>query len=200
MKKFAPLFFFNILILLLVVVAVFAWQRTFPDSLKVRTSKTTVIKEIRALNRLETASFTIEKVIDAGTSGGRLKQLLFGDRILLIAHGEVIAGFDFSQMSDDAIIVDKTTLRMSLPPPQIFFARLDNKETRVYDRRRGFLTQGNTDLESEARSVAEESIRTAACQGNILDQASSNARTQLTTLFKAFGFTTVIFDIPQGSC
>lgn len=199
-RKFVPLFFFNVLILLLVIVAVLAWQRTFPDSLKVRTSKTTVIKEIRALNRLETASFTIEKVIDAGTSGGRLKQLLFGDRILLIAHGEVIAGFDFSQMSDDAVVVDKTTLRMSLSPPQILVARLDNKETRVYDRRRGFLAQGNNDLESEARAVAEESIRTAACQGNILDQASNNARTQLTTLFKAFGFTTVIIDIPQDSC
>jgi hypothetical protein len=37
----------------------------------VNTSGTVVIKEIQKLQRLETAAFTIEKIIDAGTSGSK---------------------------------------------------------------------------------------------------------------------------------
>src|SRR5687768_27092 len=98
------------------------------------TSSQTVIKEMRKLNRLETASFTIEKVIDAGTNGNRFQQILFGDRILLIAHGEVLAGFDLSKLDEKDISIDGQTLRMTLPPPQILSTSLNAENTRVYDR------------------------------------------------------------------
>jgi hypothetical protein len=55
-------------------------------------------------------------------------------------------------------------------------------------------------LESVARLSAENSIRTAACEGGILQSAATNARNQLTALIKAFGYTTVVIDIPQGHC
>ncbi len=163
-------------------------------------SPVTVIKEIRAMNRLETASYTIEKVIDAGTSGNTFQEFLYGDRILLIAHGESIAGFDLSTLSDNSISVDGSTVRLTLPPPQILITKLDSDQTRVYDRKSGILTKGNKDLESKARLAAENAIQVAACKGNILDHASQNARKQLTALLKSLGFVTVIIDIPQGSC
>ena len=44
----------------------------------------------QSLNRLETASFTIEKVIDAGTTGNKLQQFLVGQfQPLGVALGEV---------------------------------------------------------------------------------------------------------------
>lgn len=160
----------------------------------------TVVKQIQSLNRLETATFTIEKVIDAGTSGNRLQQLLVGDRLLLIAHGEVIAGFDMSEVSANDIEVTGQTLRVNMPAPEILVSKLDNEQTRVYDRQSGIFTRGDKDLESEARNEAEVVIRTAACRGGILDEATKNARNQLTTLFKSMGYTTVIIDVPEGSC
>jgi hypothetical protein len=166
----------------------------------VRMSSKTVIKEMRALNRLETASFTIEKVIDAGTTGNRFQELLFGDRILLIAHGEVIAGFDMANLSEESLAVEGQTIRLSLPSPQILVTRLDSDETRVYDRRQGILSKGDKDLESAARLEAEKAIREAACQGGILNEASKNARSQLTALFKTMQFTTVVINIPSGIC
>ena len=170
------------------------------DSFSVRMNRTTVIKELRELNRLETASYTIEKVIDAGTKGNRFQQILFGDRILLIAHGEVIAGFDLAKLQAKDIVIDGRTLRLTLPPPEILVTTLKSDETRVYDRQQGLLSRGNKDLESTARLEAENAIRDAACQGKILDEASKNARNQLTALFKAMQFATVVIDIPAGSC
>lgn len=172
----------------------------YSSSFSVRMSKTTVIKELRELNRLETASFTIEKVVDAGTTGNQFQEILFGDRILLIASGQVIAGIDLSKLKSSDITIQDRMLRIVLPAPEILVTTLSNEDTRVYDRRLGLLNRGNSGLESQARLEAEKAITQAACQGKILDEAAKNARNQLTALFKAMQFTTVIIDIPQGQC
>jgi hypothetical protein len=166
----------------------------------VNISSQTVIKQIRSLNRLETSSYTIEKIIDVGTSGGRIRQLLVGDRILLIAHGNVIAGFDLQKVKEENIEISGKTLKLTLPAPEILVTELDSDQTRVYDRQQGLLTKGDDNLESEARAEAEKVITDAACKGGILNEASKNARSQLTGLFKSVGFETVIIEIPQGSC
>ena len=149
------------------------------DEFEFQASRQTVIKEIRSLNRLETAQFTIEKVIDAGTTGNRFEELLFGDRILLIAHGAVIAGVDLSKINPEDVVINNDVLTISLPPPEILVTRLDPEMTRVYDRRTGVLSKGDKDLESQARSEAEKIIREAACTGGILREASQNAQRQL---------------------
>lgn len=154
---------------------------------------------MRSLNRLETASFTIEKIIDAGTQGNVFQQFLFGDKILLIAHGEVIAGFDLSEISEKDVVINNSTLNLLMPRPKILITSIDNTQTRVYDRKRGLLNREEKNLESEARLAAEKSIRDAACKAGILDQAAQNARKQLTAMF-TFSFRTVVITIPQGTC
>lgn len=194
---------FLVLIFLVGVVFLAVWFIVFKDSAAtlINTDRAAVIKEMRALQRLETASFTIEKIIDGGTTGNNVfQQFLFGDKILLIAHGQVIAGFDLSQISDQDLEINGTELKVTLPKPQILVSTLDNTQTKVYDRQKGILNPGEKDLESEARKAAEQSIREAACDGGILTQASDNARKQLTAFFLALGFTKVSIDIPEGNC
>ncbi|MBA3724199.1 MAG: DUF4230 domain-containing protein [Candidatus Levybacteria bacterium] len=188
------------LVLIVVMVIVYTYTSKSQNKYTVNLSSQTVIKQMESLNRIETSQFTIEKVIDVGTSGNKFSQFLIGDRILLIAHGQVIAGFDLSKVKRDNIQVDGSTLRLTLPAPEILVTRLDSEQTRVYDRDQGLLTKGDRDLESEARQEAEAVIKDAACKGGILDEASKNARNQMTTQFKSLGFTTVVIDIPQGSC
>ncbi|HYD34715.1 MAG TPA: DUF4230 domain-containing protein [Vitreimonas sp.] len=163
-------------------------------------SPQTVIKELQQLQRLETASFTIEKVIEAGSNGNVFQEILYGDHLLLIANGQVIAGFDFSELKEDSIQVSGTTLHLQLPAPKILVSSLDNEQTRVYDRRMGLLSKGNKDLETQARLQAERIITQAACEGMILDKASENGRQQLIALFTALGFTQVTIDIPTSTC
>ena len=193
-------------VFIILIIAVFALIVTFRHVFKQKapytytTNSETVVKEMRSLNRLETATFTIEKVIDAGTSGNTFSQFLFGDRLLLIAHGDVIAGFDLSTLSEKDVQIDGTTLRLALPSPQILVTKLDSGQTRVYDRRTGLLSKGDKNLEANARAEAEKMITQAACTGNILSEASKNARSQLTALFKSFGFQTVVISVPDASC
>jgi hypothetical protein len=194
--------FFLISASVFLIVLFIGWFFLFKNQpgTNINTSRVAVIKEIRNLQRLETASFTIEKIIDGGTSGNVFQQLLFGDRILLIAHGQVIAGFDLSQISEKDVVISDKSLRLTLPKPQVLVTTLDNTQTRVYDRTRGILNPGDKDLESKAREAAQNSITDAACKGDILKQASDNARKQLTALLSALGFTQITIDIPESSC
>ncbi len=170
-----------------------------PDN-KVNLTSATVILEIKKLGNLETASYTIEKIVEAGQDGNPFQDLLFGDRILLIAHGKVIAGVDMSQITEDQVIVDNETITITLPPPIILSSSLDNSKTRVYDRTKGYLNTGDKNLESEARLAAEQSITQGACEAGILQEARENAFEQVEQLFKFAGFTTVNINMPEGSC
>jgi len=167
---------------------------------RVRTDQAAVIKQMQSLSRYETVVFTVEKIIEAGTQGNRFQELLFGDRILLIAHGQVTAGFDLAQLTEDDISIEDDRITLRLPPPQVLSTRLDSEQTRVYDRQQGLLTKGEADLESAARQAAEETIRQAACEGGILQQASDNAQSQLAGLLRSLDFTQVEITIPSAQC
>ncbi len=191
----------TVFIIVLLGLWIFVIKGNLEKTSLINTSQPSVIKEVQSLQRLETASFTVEKVIDAGTQQGNpFSQFLFGNRILLIAHGQVIAGFDFSQVSNNDISINEKTIHIKLPPPQILVTSLDNSQTRVYDRQQGILNTGQKDLESQARTAAEKSIKDAACKGGILQQAADNGRKQVTALLYGLGFTTVTLEIPNGSC
>lgn len=173
-----------------------------PQPTIINIDRPAVIRQIKALNRLETSSASIEKVIEAGQEGNPLYNLLVGDRILLIAHGQVIAGFDLSLLRDEDIMLssDGETATITLPPAQILVNQLDSAKTRVYSRERGVLTKGNIDLESEARRVAEQEILRAACEDGILDRATQEGQRDMEGLVQALGFRQVTVNAKAGPC
>src|SRR5262245_3381052 len=87
----------------------------------------TYINEIRALARLETIHHSIEKVITGEINGGTL-QALFGDKILFVAHGTVIAGIDMQKLNPEDMKYENGVLTVKLPPAEVFIATLDNNK------------------------------------------------------------------------
>lgn len=152
----------------------------------------TYINEVRALARLETIQYSVEKVITAEVGQGTFG-FAFGDRLLFVAHGVVIAGIDMEKIQPGDMRLDGGVLYVRLPPTEIFIATLDNEKSYVYDRETGLLTKGNVDLETLARQTAEDEIRKAALEDGILTQAQRNAETYLLRFFNALGYKSVIF-------
>lgn len=183
-----------------VLISILLYRARLETQIKVDTSRDSVIKEIQELGNLETASYSIEKVVEAGENKNAFQNLLFGDRILLIAHGKIVAGVDLSQLTDKDIKVKGTELTITLPPPTILLSTLDNSKTSVYDRTKGVLNPGASNLESEARAQALTSITQAACDGGILEEARQNAINRVRQLFEFAGFTMVTVYMPEGTC
>ena len=153
----------------------------------------TYINEVCALARLETIQYSVEKVITAEVGQGTFG-FAFGDKLLFVAHGIVIAGIDMEKLQPADLRFDGTVLYVRLPPAEIFIATLDNEKSYVYDRETGLLTKGQVDLETLARQAAEDEIRKAALEDGILVQAQRNAEAYLLKFFVALGYKTVIFE------
>ena len=154
----------------------------------------TIVNDIRDLARLETVQYSVERVITAETGQG-IFSALFGDRLLFVAHGVLIAGVDLQKLgADDLWVTPDGALHVRLPAPEIFIATLDNEKSYVYDRDTGLLTKGNTDLETEARRVAEQAITEAALEDGILEIAGENAELFFSLLLRDLGYDRVIFE------
>lgn len=153
----------------------------------------TVIRQIRALQRLETISYTMDKIITGERENPVLPRFLAGDRLLLVVHGEVIAGVDLSRLQPSDVTVNGQSVSIHIPRADILTTRIDSAKTRVYSRDTGLFTTPDPNLESEAREEAERQLRLAALQDGILATADKNARQTLTAMLSSFGFKTVEF-------
>jgi len=153
----------------------------------------TIVHEVQELARLETMQYTVEKVIIAETGQGPFG-FLFGDRLLLVAHGVVIAGVDLEKLDPEDLWIDEAgQVVLRLPESEIFITSLDNEKSYVYDRDTGLLTHGDVNLEATARLAAEEEIERAALEDGILAQAQLNAENYLYRMMRSIGFPDVIF-------
>ena len=151
-----------------------------------------VIREVRTLARLETIQYSIERVVTADRGQGSL-EFLFGDELILVAHGVVIAGVDLAKLEVDDLWWDNGILYIRLPEAEIFIATLDNDKSYVYDRERGLFTRGDIHLETAARRIAEDSIEEAALEDGILELARKNAETYLYRLLHTLDIDDIIF-------
>jgi Protein of unknown function (DUF4230) len=152
----------------------------------------TVIHEVRSLARLETIQYTLEKVITAQTGQGQLG-FLFGDKLIFVGHGTVIAGIDMNKLQPEDMWVQGQVLYVRLPPAEVFVATLDNNKSYVYNRDTGLLTKGDVNLETTARAAAEKEIMQSALDDGILTQAQQNGEAYLSRLFRGLGYPDVIF-------
>jgi len=145
------------------------------------------------LARLETIQYTVEKVITAEINQGVFGPL-FGDRLLFVAHGYVIAGVDMADIEAEDFRLEDETLFVTLPEAEVFVATLNNDESYVYDRDTGILRKSDQDLETTARQVAEQEILNAALNDGILNQARQNAEVYLERLLNTLGYMHVVFE------
>jgi len=153
----------------------------------------TVVHQVRGLARLETVQYTVEKVITAENNQGPLG-FLFGDKLLLVAHGTVIAGIDLGKLETGDVRIDaQGTIYLVLPPAEVFTATLDNEKTYVYHRETGLLAPDRKDLETAARKAAEQEILKAALDDGILQTAYTNGKAYLERFLLTIGLRQVVF-------
>lgn len=151
-----------------------------------------VVQKIQRLNRLETVVYSIDTVVEGSKSSTVLPDLIAGDRILLVVHGQSIAGIDLSKLKPEDVRITQNngvrTIHVTLPPSQLFLTTIDNQHTRVYARTTGLLVPADQNLESQTRAKAQQQLQQSALADGILDAASKNARATVTTLLYGLGF------------
>jgi Protein of unknown function (DUF4230) len=159
----------------------------------INVNQPTVVRQIQQLQRLETVSYTMDKIMSGERNNAYLPKFLAGDRLLLVVHGDVIAGVDLGKVQPADVSVRGRTISLRIPAAEIFTTRIDNARTRVYSRDTGLFSIPDPNLESEVREEAERQLQQAALQDGVLKTADQNARTTLSRMLTGLGFEQVEF-------
>jgi hypothetical protein len=168
---------------LLQLIGIFRGGRTL-----INVDQPTVVRQIQQLQRLETVSYTMDKIISGEHANAYLPKFLAGDRLLLVVHGEVVAGINLAGLQPGNVLIQGQKVSIHLPPAEVFSTRIDNTRTRVYSRDTGLFSSPDPNLESEVREEAERQLKQAALQDGILKTAADNAQSTISGMLKGFGF------------
>ncbi|HXA64441.1 MAG TPA: DUF4230 domain-containing protein [Bryobacteraceae bacterium] len=147
----------------------------------------TVVREIQRLNELVSVKYTVQKVV-----GLEEQKVPFGsEKLLLFVQAEVLGGIDLSNLATSNVkLLSARSLQVVLPAPKIVHIIIDDKQTKVWDRRITWWTPWvpfNPDLERQARLTAKDAVERAAIEMGILNQARRNAEAGIRGLLETLG-------------
>ncbi len=150
------------------------------------------VEQIRQAAELATVKQTLSTDIASTQVPSDIRQYLgVKEELVLIAYGEVAAGFDLSDLEEGDLWMDDTRVQLHLPAPQILYTRLDSERTHVVYYQKSWLVEHDLDLEGQARAEAEQVIERAALDSEILTQASEYGQLFFSNWFYSMGFTEV---------
>jgi hypothetical protein len=155
---------------------------------EINVDQPTVVHQIQQLQRLETVSYTMDKIISGEHDNAYLPKFLAGDRLLLVVHGEVLGGINLAGLKPGDVLIQGQKVSIHLPAAEVLSTRIDNARTKVYSRDTGLFSSPDPNLESEVREEAERQLQQAALQDGILKVAADNARSTVSAMLKGFGF------------
>ena len=151
-----------------------------------------VVEKVQQLNRLETVVYSLDTVVEGDESNPVLPDALAGDKLLMIVHGQTIAGIDMSKLQPDSVQITEGTqgrsIRLTLPPSQVFMTTIDVHKTRVYARDTGLFVKADPNLETQVLQKSQTQLQQAALSDGILDAAAKNARATVTAMLDGLGF------------
>jgi hypothetical protein len=192
-----------------VVLAVIAFPQLNPFGTETKDrSNPALLQSLQKLNEYRAARANLEQVVDIEHDTKLVPSFLKGERIVLVAAGEVDARVDFSRLGPRAVDVsdDRKDVVITLPAPERTPARLDLARTRIIDHDRGVLDragdvlgEGGTDEERQMLLVAQEKLDAAAATNKtLIPAAERNTRAMLERLAGGLGFerVTVRFEQP----
>ncbi|MDM8519810.1 DUF4230 domain-containing protein [Anaerolineales bacterium HSG6] len=152
------------------------------------------ISGIQSKAELNTIEYkTITEIYKENVPDGWLDSTLGRkEQLLMLVYGDVRAGFDLEELTEENLWSDGESVRLVLPAPKILNSSIDFDRTRlIYYENSLLLDDSNPNLEGEALQQAKEAIEQAALVEGILPQANRYGKLYFENLLYSLGFTQV---------
>ena len=152
----------------------------------------TQIRSIERIGLWEFLAISDEELVDTV----RHRTFQRDDRLVRIYHGTLRLGINLSQCKEGWVTTHGDTVSLQLPPISLLSERFIDEA-----RTRSFYEQGTWDARAKEQmyqKAARQMKRRCLTTSNFR-QAEDNARTQLTTLFRSFGFKQVEMSIEENT-
>jgi hypothetical protein len=167
---------------------------------------TIVVREIRRMGTLTTAVYTTETFVEIHQDSEWMKIFKFRTKMLYNARGEVEAGIDLSQLTEnDVTTVRNRVTSIQLPPPKILDIEIDLEQSKVVHIDGGLFPMDNKvllEFQKLAQRTAFEQLASGACQRGLFDEANDSAKSTLTKFLDLAGHkgTKIITTSPNLNC
>jgi len=150
------------------------------------------IGDIRPLAELATIEYqAVAEIQDERVPDDFRQYLGIKEQVLLLAYGEVKAGFDLSKLSEEDLWTDGTRAQLHLPPPEILSTSIDYDRTHAVFHRGTLLMSRDINWEGEIYDTAQDSIRQGAIEAGILEDAARYGQLYYENFLRSLGFTEV---------
>jgi hypothetical protein len=161
-----------------------------------------LLESLEDVSDYTAARGNFEVIVDTEEDARYIPDFIKGERVVLSAVGNVEAIVDFDGLTDGAIVVDGDSVTITLPPPELTDARLDNEQTEIVSRSRGLLDRvggalaGDPVDDQDLYVAAEDKLEQAAADSELLERAEDNTTKMLRALAQELGYedVTVIFE------
>ncbi len=150
------------------------------------------IAGIRAAAELATVAYqAVAEVPNERVPDDFRQYLGVKEQVLLIAYGEVKAGFDLSKLQEDDLWTNGTRVQLHLPAPEILSTSVDFERTHVVFYQKSLLVEHDPTLGQETLDIAEDAIRKAAIEADILENAAKYGQLYFEDFLRSLGFSAV---------
>ena len=175
------------------VINPFGWDYNLLFDTSVKIEKTvTVVDQVRKISEFTTACYYEEYVIKKDKTVEE-KSFFFSKvdtvshEIVLTVKGTVRAGFNFSAMSENDIVVKGDTIDIKLPAPEVFDVISNPSDYKIFVETGKWEHDEIVAMQSQGRKYTLDN----ALKNGILQRANKMGKERVITLFGTFGFTVV---------
>lgn len=149
-----------------------------------------VMVQVRSASELTTAIVETEVVTKVDQENDPILFIIPNKPTELIykGHGEVRAGFDLTQITEDSVTIQGQKVTLTLPPPQILSKGLDADKSGIYDVNEPWFGELDVDTVNTAQQEAMKLIIEQACAQDILGKANQNAEVEFARLLSTLAF------------
>jgi hypothetical protein len=150
------------------------------------------LTDIRAAAELTTVEYRAVAEIEDERVPDDFRQLLgIKEQVLLLAYGNVKAGFDLEKLAEEDLWTDGTRAQLHLPPPEVLSTSIDYDQTHVVYHRGTLFMSRDISWEGEIFDTAQDAIRQEAIKAGILQDAARFGQVYFENFLRSLGFTEV---------
>jgi len=150
------------------------------------------ITNIRGMAELATVEYqAVAEVPNERVPDDVRKYVGVKEQILLIAYGNVKAGFRLEKLTESDLWTDGSRVQLHLPAPEILSTSIDHKRSHVVTYQGSLLLSHDVNLEKDTLGIAEGAIEQAAIDAKLLENASQYGQLFFENFLRSLGFTEV---------
>ena len=150
------------------------------------------ITSIRGMAELATVEYqAMAEVPNERVPDDVRKYLGVKEQILLIAYGDVRAGFRLEKLTESDLWADGSRVQLHLPAPEILSISIDHKRSHVVTYQGSLLLSHDVNLEKDTLGIAEGAIEQAAIDAKLLENAGQYGQLFFENFLRSLGFTEV---------